>query len=232
MIVLRAADERGLGRRSWLESRHSFSFGDYYDPKHMGFRALRVINEDRIAPKGGFPTHGHRDMEILTYVLEGRLAHKDSLGNGSTIEPGEAQLMHAGTGIEHSEFNASDSEPVHLLQIWLFPEKSGLEPGYQQKEFLLSGGDGKLRLIASREGDNGSLVIHQDARVYAGKLKKGEAAEVPLAPGRHAWVQVARGAVALNGTGLEAGDGAAVSDEERLTLRAGEDSEVLLFDLA
>ncbi len=230
MIVKRPADERGLGRRSWLESRHSFSFADYYDPRHMGFRALRVINEDRIAAGSGFPTHGHRDMEILTYVLAGALAHKDSLGNGSTIKPGEAQLMHAGTGIEHSEFNASDAEPVHLLQIWLLPEKSGLQPGYQQKEFALAGGE--PRLIAARDGREGSLVIHQDARVYAAKLDKGETAELPIAPGRHAWVQLARGAVTVNGLSLAAGDGAAVSDEQELTIRAGEDAEVLLFDLA
>lgn len=232
MIRKRPAEARGVGRRSWLDSRHSFSFADYYDPEHMGFRALRVINEDRIAPKGGFPTHGHRDMEILTYVLEGRLAHKDSLGNGSAIEPGEAQLMHAGTGIEHSEFNASDSEPVHLLQIWLLPDKAGHEPGYQQKKFPLDTEDGGLTLIASRDGAGGSLVIHQDTRVYAGRPKAGESATLELADGRHAWVQVARGAVDLNGVGLTAGDGAAVTEETALEIRAQEDSEVLVFDLA
>lgn len=230
MIEKRRSDERGLGRRSWLESRHSFSFADYYDPKHMGFGALRVINEDRIAPGGGFSTHGHRDMEILTYVLDGALAHEDSLGNGSEIRPGEAQLMHAGTGIEHSEFNASESEPVHLLQVWLLPDKEGHEPGYQQKEFPLT--DGKLRLIASRAGADGSLVIHQDAAIYAGKLKKGETAELSLTRGRHAWVQVARGAIAANGAALAAGDGAAISGETKISLEASADAEFLLFDLA
>lgn len=230
MILKRPSGERGVGRRSWLDSRHSFSFGDYYDPKHMGFRALRVINEDRVAPKGGFPTHGHRDMEILTYVLEGALAHKDSLGNGSAIQPGEVQLMHAGTGIEHSEFNASDGEPVHLLQIWILPERPGLVPGYEQKP--IPSGDGALRLIASRDGRDGSLRIHQDAAVYAANLKRGETAGLALAPGRHAWVQVARGAVNLNGERLAAGDGAAVSEETKLTVAASEDSEILVFDLA
>ena len=230
MIVKRPSEERGVGQRSWLDSRHSFSFGDYYDPKHMGFRSLRVINEDKVAPKGGFPTHGHRDMEILTYVLEGALAHKDSLGNGSAIKPGEVQLMHAGTGIEHSEFNASGTTPVHLLQIWLLPERAGLAPGYQQQE--IPAGDGGLRLIASREGKDGSLVIHQDADIYAAKLKKGESADLSLAAGRHAWVQVARGSVDVNGTELAAGDGAAVSDESKLAIRATEDSEFLIFDLA
>ena len=230
MIVKRPSDERGLGRRSWLESRHSFSFGDYYDPKHMGFRALRVINEDTVAPKGGFPTHGHRDMEILTYVLDGALAHKDSLGNGSAIRPGEVQLMHAGTGIEHSEFNNSDKEPVHLLQIWILPDRAGLAPGYQQQE--IPAGDGALRLIASREGADGSLTIHQDVGVYAAKLKKGERAELSLKPGRHAWVQVARGAVTVNNTKLDAGDGAAVSDETKLAIAADAESEILVFDLA
>ena len=232
MIVKRPSDERGLGRASWLESRHSFSFADYYDPEHMGFGALRVINEDRIAPGGGFATHGHRDMEILTYVLDGELAHKDSLGNGSTIKPGEVQLMHAGTGIEHSEFNASDSAPVHLLQVWLLPDKGGHKPGYQQKEFPLADLDGRLRLIASHDGKDGSLVIHQDAAVYAGKLKTGETAELPLAGGRRAWVQVARGAIEANGTPLKAGDGAAIGNENKVSLIAAADAEFLLFDLA
>ena len=232
MIIKRPSSERGQGRASWLESRHSFSFADYYDPKHMGFGALRVINEDHIAPGGGFPTHGHRDMEILTYVLRGALAHKDSLGNGSTIKPGDVQLMHAGTGIQHSEFNASDSEPVHSLQIWLLPDRSGHEPGYQQKGFPPADGDGNLRLIASRAGKDGSLVIHQDAAIYAGKLRKGERAELVLEPGRRAWVQVARGTVAANGTPLDAGDGAAVTDEREISLIADADAEFLLFDLA
>lgn len=231
MIVKRAALQRGIGRASWLDSRHSFSFADYFDPRHMGFRALRVINEDRIAPGGGFPTHGHRDMEILTYVLEGSLAHRDSLGNGSTIEPGEVQLMHAGTGIEHSEFNASRSQAVHLLQIWILPKRRGLEPGYQQKFF---GGAtvGRLSLIASRDGHEGSLVIHGDVAVYAGKLKAGGGLDHALAAKRFGWVQAARGAFTLNGQALTAGDGAAVSEESKLSFRAEQPCEFLLFDLA
>jgi len=232
MITKRPADARGIGRASWLESRHSFSFADYQDPAHMNFRALRVINEDVIAPGGGFATHGHRDMEILTYVLEGALAHRDSLGNGSTIQPGEVQVMHAGTGIEHSEFNASHAEPVHLLQIWILPDKPGHVPGYQQRAFGGAQTKGKLRLVASRDGRADSLLIHQDASVFAGKLTAGAALDHALAPGRSAWVQVAKGAVTLNGVALAAGDGAAVTDETELSLRADAASEILLFDLA
>jgi redox-sensitive bicupin YhaK (pirin superfamily) len=231
MIVKRPTDERGTGRASWLKSRHSFSFGDYFDPDHMGFRALRVINEDLVAPAGGFATHGHRDMEILTYVLEGGLAHKDSLGNGSVIKPGEVQLMHAGTGIEHSEFNASQSEPVHFLQVWLLPDKKGRAPGYQQKSF--DGDlDGRLRLVASKDGRDGALVVHQDAAVYAGKLGTGETLEQKIAPGRSAWIQVANGAIEANGVELAAGDGAAVSGEAKVSLKANQPSEILFFDLA
>ncbi len=232
MITIRPAQERGLGRRSWLESRHSFSFADYHDPRHMGFRALRVINEDVIAPGGGFPTHGHRDMEILTYVLEGGLAHRDSLGNGSTIEPGDVQLMHAGTGIQHSEFNASKTDPAHLLQIWLLPDVEGAEPGYQQRAYPLSEMNGQLRLVASNDGRGDSLAIHQDARVFAGKLKSGAKLDHALAPGRFGWIQLAKGALDLNGVTLHAGDGAAISGESKLTLAANDNSEVLLFDLA
>lgn len=232
MIVRRAAGERGTSRRSWLESYHSFSFAEYYDARHMGWRALRVINDDRIAPAGGFPTHGHRDMEIMTYVLEGALAHRDSLGNGSTISPGDVQCMSAGTGIEHSEFNASKTAPAHLLQIWILPDKGGLKPGYQQKAFPDGDLDGKLRLVCSADGRNELLILHQDVAVYAGKLKKGGTAQQTLSPGRFGWVQVASGAVDLNGVGLEAGDGAEISDETALNLKARDDLEILLFDLA
>ena len=232
MIIKRPAQERGIGRASWLDSRHSFSFADYYyDPRHMGFRALRVINEDRIAPGGGFPTHGHRDMEILTYVLEGSLAHRDSLGNGSAIRPGEVQLMHAGTGIEHSEFNASRSESVHLLQIWILPERPGLEPGYQQKAFDGEMG-GHLRLIASQDGREESLVIHSDAAVYAARLKAGTGLDHTLPANRVGWVQAAKGAFALNGVALEPGDGGAILEETKLSFRAESGCEFLLFDLA
>ncbi|HEY4636275.1 MAG TPA: pirin family protein [Rhodospirillales bacterium] len=232
MITKRPARERGIGRASWLDSRHSFSFADYYDPAHMGFRSLRVINEDMIAPGGGFATHGHRDMEILTYVLDGALAHRDSIGNGSTIRPREVQLMHAGTGIQHSEFNASKTEPVHLLQIWILPEREGATPGYQQKAFPPAEMADRLRLVASHDGGDGSLVIHQDAAVYAGNIRPGGKLDHALAPGRHGWVQVAGGALVLNGVSLAAGDGAAVTGETKLSFEASEDSEILFFDLA
>lgn len=231
MITKRAAGERGLTRASWLESHHSFSFADYHDASHMGWRALRVINEDFIAPRGGFPTHGHRDMEILTYVLEGALAHRDSLGNGSTIRPRDVQLMHAGTGIRHSEFNASANDPVHLLQIWILPDEEGAAPGYQQRSYPNGDMDGKLRLVASKDGRHESLVMHQDAAVFAGRLKRGDAFQHAFDPGRFGWVQVARGAVEINGVPLQSGDGAAIADETNLLFGAKEDSEVLLFDL-
>lgn len=231
MITKRASAERGITRASWLESHHSFSFADYYDPAHMGWRALRVINEDWIAPKGGFPTHGHRDMEILTYVLEGGLAHRDSLGNGSTIRPRDVQLMHAGTGIRHSEFNASESDPVHLLQIWILPDEEGVAPGYQQRSYPNGEMERRLRLVASNDGRHDSLVMHQDASVFAGRLKRGDVFEHALQPRRFGWVQVAQGAIDINGMPLQSGDGAAIADETKLLFGAMENSEVLLFDL-
>jgi redox-sensitive bicupin YhaK (pirin superfamily) len=232
MITLRPADARGHFDHGWLDTRHTFSFADYHDPKHMGFRALRVINEDRVRAGEGFGTHGHRDMEIFTWVLEGRLAHRDSMGTGSTIGPGEAQRMSAGTGILHSEFNASDSEPVHFLQIWILPERYGMPPGYEQRRFPDEERRGRLRLVASRDGAHGSVTIHQDVRVYAGVLDAGERADVDLAEGRHAWVQVARGKARLSGQELAPGDGAAVTGERRLGLEGVERAELLVFDLA
>ena len=231
MITVRRAAERGHTRIDWLDSWHTFSFGDYYDPRHVEFRALRVINEDHVAPGAGFGTHPHRDMEIVTYVLAGALEHRDSLGNGSLIRPGEIQRMSAGTGIRHSEFNASKSDPVHFLQIWIQPERAGLPPGYEQRP-LPPEVRGGLRVIASRDGRDGAVTIHQAAEIHAARLAPGEAATHALAPGRHAWVQVARGNLTANGEALHAGDGAAVSDERAVTLRADADAEVLLFDLA
>jgi quercetin 2,3-dioxygenase len=231
MIDIRRADARGHSRLSWLDSRHSFSFGEYYDPAHMGFRALRVINDDRVAPGGGFGTHPHHDMEIVTYVLDGALQHRDSLGTGSVIRPGEVQRMSAGTGIRHSEFNASQSEPVHLLQIWILPSTTGLEPGYEQR-LLPPAAHGGLALVASPDGRDGSLTIHQDTRIYAAQLAAGARVTHGLAGGRHAWVHIARGNLQVNGQALHAGDGAAVSDEAQLALRADDAAEVLLFDLA
>jgi quercetin 2,3-dioxygenase len=232
MIRIRPARRRGQTALGWLDSRHTFSFGDYYDPEHMGFRSLRVLNDDRVAPGGGFGTHPHRDMEIVTYVLGGALAHRDSLGTGSVIKAGDVQRMTAGTGIRHSEFNASADEPVHFLQIWLLPERRGLAPGYEQRTVPEAEKRGRLRLVASHDGRDGSLTIHQDADVYAAVLDPGERASHRLRPGRHAWVQVARGSVTLNGQPLRAGDGAAVSDETSLDLAGTEPAEVLLFDLA
>jgi redox-sensitive bicupin YhaK (pirin superfamily) len=232
MITLRRAAERGRGDYGWLDTRHSFSFNDYHDARHMGFRALRVINEDWIAPGKGFGTHGHRDMEIVTYVLEGAVAHKDSLGNGSVLRPGEFQRMTAGTGIEHSEFNPSETEPVHLYQIWLFPEKRGLAPSYDQREFPADERKGKLRIVASPDGRDGSLTIRQDAQVFLATFAAGEGGSYELAPGRHAWIQVLRGSIDMNGVVLALSDGAAVSEETSLALRAKQESEVMLFDLA
>jgi quercetin 2,3-dioxygenase len=232
MITLRRAEDRGHANHGWLDSHHTFSFADYYDPDHMGFRTLRVINEDRVQPGSGFGTHSHRDMEILSYVLEGGLAHKDSIGTGSTIRPGDVQRMSAGTGVAHSEFNASKTEPVHFLQIWILPERPGIAPGYEQKTFPDAEKRGRLRLVASHDGRNGSLTIHQDAAVYAGLLDVGERAELPLGKGRHAWVQVARGEVTVNGQALKAGDGAAVSGEPALRFEGVSEGEVLVFDLA
>src|SRR5213083_172332 len=230
MIELRKSADRGHAQHGWLESDHSFSFADYYDPQHMGFGALRVINDDRIAPGMGFGTHGHRDMEIVTYVLEGALEHKDSLGTGSVIRPGEVQRMTAGTGVTHSEYNPSRTEPVHFLQIWILPERQGLAPGYEQRAFPAAEMQGRLRLVASRDGRESSVTLHQDARILAARLAPGEEIVHSFAPGRHAWVQVVRGALALDGTALAAGDGTAVSDESRFALAARAPSELLLFD--
>jgi hypothetical protein len=231
MIAVRRASERGQGQYGWLDTRHTFSFNNYHDPRHTSFRVLRVMNEDWIAPGQGFGTHGHRDMEIVTYVLEGALAHKDSLGNGSVLRPGEFQRMTAGTGIEHSEFNPSESEPVHLYQIWLFPKSRGLAPSYDQRAFADDQRQGKLRVVASPDGRDGSLTIHQDAEVFLTTLDVGNQVTHQLAPGRHAWIQVLRGAVTLQNVSLSAGDGAAVSDDSLVTLVAAQSSEVMVFDL-
>ena len=232
MIVRRPAGERGRADFGWLDSRHTFSFGEYYDPRHMGFRALRVINEDRVKPGHGFGTHPHRDMEIISYVLDGELGHKDSMGTGSVIVPGDVQRMSAGTGVLHSEMNPSASKPVHFLQIWLMPAQRGIEPSYEQKTFPPIEKQGRLRLVAAPDARDGALTIHQDVDLYSGVFTAGEGTRVELRPGRHAWVQVVRGALTLNGEKLDQGDGAAVSDESALDLKATEDAEVLVFDLA
>ncbi|HEY0405415.1 MAG TPA: pirin family protein [Pyrinomonadaceae bacterium] len=232
MINVRRAKERGHFDFGWLDTYHTFSFGDYYDPRFMGFRDLRVINEDRVHPGHGFPTHGHRDMEIVTYVLEGGLEHRDSIGTGSVIRPGEVQRMSAGRGVRHSESNHSESEPVHLLQIWIMPDEQGIEPSYEQKNYTDEEKRGRLRLIASRDGRDGSVHIHQDAAIYAALLEPGQEVTHTLGPQRHAWAQVARGAVNINGQSLEQGDGAAVSDESSLKIEGREASEILLFDLS
>jgi redox-sensitive bicupin YhaK (pirin superfamily) len=232
MIRVRPAELRGHAEHGWLESRHTFSFADYRDPEHMGFRSLRVINEDRVMPGEGFPAHGHRDMEILTYVLDGALEHRDSLGNGSVIRPGEVQRMSAGTGVTHSEYNASREEPVHFLQIWILPEREGIAPGYEQRPFPADERRGRLRLLASRDGREGALTIHQDAALYGTLLEPGKTLVHALEPGRHAWLQIARGAVMLDDLALRAGDGAALSDEPALAVRALEPAELLVFDLA
>lgn len=232
MITIRHADERGRSQGDWLDSRHTFSFADYYDRQHMGFRTLRVINDDRVRASSGFGSHPHRDMEIITYVLEGELGHKDSLGNGSTIRPGEVQRMSAGTGVVHSEWNHSTSEPVHFLQIWILPERPGIAPSYEQRAFEPDELRDRLRLIASPDGRDRSVAIHQDAAIYAAKLSAGRSVSHDLGAERHAWVQVARGALTLNGVELGTGDGAALSQEKRIDLRAKEDAEVLVFDLA
>jgi quercetin 2,3-dioxygenase len=229
MIEIRPSEERGHNQLSWLDSRFTFSFDQYYDPEHVQFRSLRVINEDRVAPGGGFPTHPHRDMEILTWILDGALEHRDSSGGSGVIRPGELQHMTAGRGVMHSEFNSSQKNPVHLLQIWILPERKGLDPSYEQLSFP----DGELRgKFAPVAGPKAPVTIHQDANLYIARLDAGAVAKHTLAPGRHAWVQVARGAVELNGKKLNAGDGAAISDESEIGLRASEGSEVLLFDLA
>jgi quercetin 2,3-dioxygenase len=232
MITLRKASDRLHTRIGWLDSWHTFSFGEHYDPEHMGFRALRVINDDTVSPGRGFGAHSHRDMEILSYVLSGGLAHQDSTGGGGVIRPGDVQRMSAGAGVVHSEANASDREPVHFLQIWIVPGQQGLPPGYEQKAFPAEDRSGRLRLLASSDGREGSVTIHQDAALYGTLLGKGEQVSYEPRASRHLWVQVARGAVDLNGQPLSAGDGAAITDERLLTLRAVEPAEVLLFDLA
>lgn len=231
MITFRDRMARGLSRTGWLESRHTFSFGEYRDPRHMGFRSLRVINEDRVVPGAGFATHGHKDMDIISIVLEGTLEHKDSLGNGARIRPGEVQRMSAGSGITHSEFNPSTAEPVHFLQIWIVPDRLGLPPSYEQREFPLEQRRGRLRLVAAPDGAQGALTVHQDARLFAGALRAGETVRHMTKPGRGLWLQVTRGIVALNGTEMREGDGAAAEDETDITLDADTDAEVLLFDL-
>src|SRR5271169_5625082 len=232
MITIRRGNERGGGDYGWLKTQHTFSFSDYHDSKWMGFRSLRVINEDWVAPKGGFPTHPHRDMEIITYVLSGKLEHTDSLGTGSVIRPGDGQRMSAGRGIRHSEMNPSATAPAHLLQIWIMPDRSDHEPSYEQKTFPDEEKRGKLRLIAGPDGKDGSVSIHQDARLYVTLLSPGQQVAHELAKGRYAWLQVAKGAVELNGKPLKQGDGAAVSDEAKLAIKGMGDAEVLLFDLA
>lgn len=233
MLTIRKADERGLSQFSWLHSQHSFSFGGYMDAAHMGFSDLRVINEDRVVPGAGFGTHSHRDMEIISYVLEGELAHKDSMGTGSVIRPGDLQRMTAGTGVSHSEMNYSQENPVHFLQIWLIPEARGLEPGYEQKHFDLAEQQNQWRLIGSRDGRDGSVTIHQDVSLYSAKLDADTKVNYQLAEGRKAWLQVVRGSARLNEEPLSVGDGAAISDLSSLDLVAGENNtEILLFDLA
>jgi redox-sensitive bicupin YhaK (pirin superfamily) len=232
MIVRLNAKDRGHFNHGWLDTYHTFSFGDFYDPAHMGFRSLRVINEDRVLPGKGFGMHGHRDMEIITYVLDGAVEHKDSLGNGSIIRPGDLQHMTAGTGVRHSEFNPSADEVVHLYQIWLLPERQGLPPSYDQRAFSEDERRGRLRLVASPEGTDGSLTIRQDARLYLSSLKGSESVSHEIQTGRHAWLQVLRGRVKVNGTVLETSDGLAISDEPRLTVVSEQGAEVMLFDLA
>jgi redox-sensitive bicupin YhaK (pirin superfamily) len=232
MITIRAAAERGHADHGWLDSHHTFSFADYYDPKHMGFRSLRVINDDRVAPGQGFGRHPHRDMEIVSYVLEGGLEHKDSTGTGSVITPGDVQRMSAGTGVFHSEYNASKTEQVHFLQIWIMPESRGIPPSYEQKRFEAEEKTGRLRIVASPDGRDGSVTLHADAAIYAGLLRAGEAAELPLAAGRHAWVHVARGKAKVNGRDLSEGDGAGLSEEGKVRVEGIDDAEVLVFDLA
>lgn len=232
MIVKRQSLERGHADYGWLKTYHTFSFGNYHDPKHVHFRSLRVINEDWVQPGRGFGTHPHDNMEIITYVLEGELQHKDSMGNGSIIRPGQIQTMSAGTGITHSEFNPSQTDPVHLLQIWIIPDQKNVEPAYGEYTFDLESRKGRLQLIASNDGRDNSAVIHQDATLYTTVLAPDQSLAHNLAPGRHAWLQVARGRLELNGVSLEAGDGAAITDESTLTLTGKENAEVLLFDLA
>lgn len=232
MIKVRRSNDRGHTKLGWLDSRHTFSFGDYHDPQHMGFSDLRVINEDRVIRGAGFGTHSHRDMEIITYVLEGALAHKDSTGTSSVIHVGDVQRMSAGTGISHSEYNASQTEPVHFLQIWILPDETGLRPGYEQRAFSLNEHRGQRTLIASKDGRNDFVTVHQDVDVWAARFSPGEQSTIPLKPSRNIWTHVVRGAVTLNGMSLNAGDGAAISEESGLEFKSLDHAEILLFDLA
>ena len=231
MQTIRHASERGTANFGWLDSKHTFSFGHYYDPEHMGFGPLRVINEDRVTPGQGFATHGHSDMEIISYVLDGALEHKDSLGTGSVIRPGDVQRMTAGTGVRHSEYNASDTDPVHFLQIWILPEKNGLEPSYEQTSFPAEEKRGRLRLVGSRDGREGSVTIHQDVDLYSTLLGAGDEVRHTLAAGRKGWVQIARGSAELNGERLGPGDGVAVDGPSDIVLTGLSDAEILLFDM-
>lgn len=230
MMTLRKANERGHADHGWLDSYHTFSFAGYYDPAHMGFRSLRVINDDKVAPGAGFGQHPHRDMEIITYVLSGTLEHKDSMGNGRIIKPGEVQYMAAGTGVQHSEFNPSGKEPVHLLQIWIVPDRKGAKPNYAEKSFA-NAKTGKFNLVMSKTGREGSIAINQDADLHLAKLQPGDAITHELRPGRHAWIHLAEGGLTVNGQRLESGDAVALSDEARVALAASKSSQVLLFDL-
>jgi len=231
MIQIRKSQDRGHFDHGWLRTYHTFSFSDYHDPKHMGFRHLRVINEDYVAPADGFEEHPHRDMEILTYILEGALEHRDSMGNGSVIRPGDMQRMSAGTGVTHSEFNASKTEAVHLLQIWILPESKGIQPGYEQKNFPVESRANRLKLLASRSGEEGSVTIHQDVRVYASLLSAGNELRYETSGDRYAWLQLASGELNVSGRSVRAGDGLSISGEEKLLIRANNDSHFLLFDL-
>ena len=231
MIKIRRADDRGAVNMGWLEAKHSFSFGEYYDPDHMGFGTIRVINEDRIEPAQGFGTHGHKDMEIVTYIIEGALEHKDSMGNGSVIRAGDVQRMSAGTGVQHSEFNHSDKDKVHLLQIWLLPERAGITPGWEEKTFSASDKHNRLRLIASRDARDGSLLIHQSLDLHATVLDEDRTVMHELSDGHTAWIQVVSGHIEVNGEQLSAGDGAAIDNTPRLEIQATSDAELLLFDM-
>lgn len=232
MLTIRHAQDRGVSTLSWLDSQHTFSFGHYRDPQHMGFSDLRVINEDRVIPGAGFGTHGHRDMEIISYVVDGELAHRDSMGTGSVIRPGDVQRMTAGTGVTHSEMNASETSPVHFLQIWIVPGERGLAPGYEQKHFAPETRQNQWRLVGAQDGREGAVTIHQDVSLYAATLEKGAQLEYGLASERKAWLQVVKGAIALDGETLNAGDGAAIVDMNTFSVAANDEAEVLLFDLA
>ncbi|MFB6276560.1 MAG: pirin family protein [Halothece sp.] len=232
MIAIRKANERGHANHGWLDTYHTFSFANYYDPNNLGFRSLRVINEDWVQPDAGFPTHGHQDMEIITYVLEGTLEHQDNLGNGSIIYPGDVQKMSAGTGILHSEFNPSKTDPVHLLQIWIIPDQKGIKPAYEQHNFSIDQTPGKLKLIASKKAEGDCISVQQDVNCYLSMLISGDVVTYNVPPERHVWLQVVKGAVTVNDTPLSTSDGVAVSEENALTIEATEDAEILLFDLA